>query len=71
VQPVLGQDKVLRLMLGLIRKILERATPDLKIMDINARPGVVVSLDAEVYSAFAFEAEGDCITVIYAVRNPE
>jgi RNA polymerase sigma-70 factor (ECF subfamily) len=71
INPVSGHDKVLRLMLGLIRKMLERANPDVQIIDINGRPGVVVAWDAEVYSAFAFEAEDERITGIYAVRNPE
>ena len=69
--PVLGHDKVIRLMLGLIRKMLERANPEVQIIDINGRPGVVVAWNTEIYSALAFEAEGERITAIYAVRNPE
>ena len=71
INPVLGHDRVLRLMLGLVRKMLKQATPDLHIVDINGRPGVIVTWEGQVYGALAFEVDGDQITAIYAVRNPE
>jgi RNA polymerase sigma-70 factor (ECF subfamily) len=71
INPVHGHDKVLRLMLGLTRKMFERATPELRLVDVNGRPGVIVTWDSQIYSALTFEAEGNLITGIYAVRNPD
>jgi RNA polymerase sigma-70 factor (ECF subfamily) len=69
--PIFGLDKVSRLMLGLTRKLLDQSSPELQVMEINGRAGLVVSIDSQIFTAFAIEADGDRITAIYAVRNPE
>ena len=70
-RPIAGNDQVERLMLNLVRKMLEQATPELRITDISGRPGVVVIWEGHIFVAFTFEVDAGRITAIYAVRNPE
>lgn len=69
--PIFGLDKVSRLMLGLTRKLAAQPCPQIEPADINGRAGLIAILDGRIYSALAFESDGERITAIYAVRNPD
>ncbi|WP_353951617.1 RNA polymerase sigma-70 factor [Knoellia sp. S7-12] len=66
--PVLGVDKVSRLLLGGFSKF---GATTFEPVDINGRPALVVRLDGELDSILTVEVEDGLITGVYAVRNPE
>jgi RNA polymerase sigma-70 factor (ECF subfamily) len=47
--------------------------PELTVLDrtVNGRPGLVATHDDVAVTVAAFDVEGDRITRIWAVRNPE
>ncbi|EAP98204.1 putative sigma factor [Janibacter sp. HTCC2649] len=66
--PVLGADKVSRLLLGGFSRF---GAITFSPVDINGRPALIVHLDGEVDSILTVEVEDGLITGVYAVRNPE
>jgi len=67
-RPILGADKVSRLLVG---GFAGWGVLTFEHVDINGRPALIVSLDGEVDSIITVEVEDGLITGIYAVRNPE
>jgi len=67
-RPILGADKVSRLLVG---GFAGWGVLTFEQVDINGRPALIVSLDGEVDSIITVEVEGGLITGVYAVRNPE
>ena len=67
-RPILGADKVSRLLVG---GFAGWGVLTFEQVDINGRPALIVSLDGEVDSIITVEVEDGLITGIYAVRNPE
>ncbi|MFG2314175.1 MULTISPECIES: RNA polymerase sigma-70 factor [Streptomyces] len=68
-RPVVGADKVARLMLGGLSKL-----PVVMTMDpaqVNGHPALVVRLDGELDTVVAVRFDEGRITGLYAVRNPE
>ncbi|MFD7058690.1 RNA polymerase sigma-70 factor [Streptomyces sp. NPDC059906] len=68
-RPVVGADKVARLMLGGLRKL-----PVVMTMDpaqVNGHPALVIRLDGELDTVVAVRFDEGRITGLYAVRNPE
>ena len=69
--PIFGADKVMRLIEGLSRKLREQTTPEFAVTEINGQPSFVILGDGEIYSTMTIEVDGDRITGIYVMRNPE
>jgi RNA polymerase sigma-70 factor (ECF subfamily) len=68
-RPVVGADKVARLMLGgLVKLDMEmRMDP----AQVNGHPALVIRLDGELDTVVAVRFDDGRITGLYAVRNPE
>lgn len=71
INPVRGADRVARLLAGLMRKFPAQQQPELAVMEINNRLSVVATIAGAIYTIITIEVEGDRITAIYAMRNPE
>lgn len=69
--PVRGADRVSRLIAGQLRKFSALPETDVRFVEINGRPGCVFFLDHAPDTAMTLETDGERITAIYAVRNPE
>jgi RNA polymerase sigma-70 factor (ECF subfamily) len=73
-RPLIGRDEVTALLVGIHRTAqVAGAMPDvsLNIEDVNAEPALVVRVGARLESLFVFETDGDTITGIRVVRNPD
>jgi RNA polymerase sigma-70 factor (ECF subfamily) len=73
-RPILGHDLVLHFLLGLHRAgraVLETRDVSLRIEDINAEPALVLRIAGRLESIFVFETDGDTISAIRVVRNPD
>jgi RNA polymerase sigma-70 factor (ECF subfamily) len=69
--PVHSPDKVMRLIVGLMGKFDPAAIPGMRAMEINGRPGLVLTVDGGVFSTLGIETDGVRITAIYLMRNPD
>lgn len=69
--PILGADKVQRFILGLVRKFTDAAKTSFAPIEINGRPGVLLTLNDQIHSVLDIETDGERITSAYLVRNPE
>ena len=69
--PIYGPDKVTRLIIGLLAKFDPAAVPHMRALEINGRPGLVLTVDDNVYSTLGIETDGARITAIYLMRNPD
>jgi RNA polymerase sigma-70 factor (ECF subfamily) len=68
--PIYGADKVARFTAGVIRKFWSHGI-DARAGEINGAPGYLLYEGKTLHSAITAEIEGDRITGIYFVRNPE
>jgi RNA polymerase sigma-70 factor, ECF subfamily len=68
-QPVLGSDKVVRFMIGLLRK----APADLRveIAEVNGLPAMLVFIGAQLWYVCGFEIANERIQTLHAVLNPD
>lgn len=69
--PVFGADRVTRLIQGLTRKMHERFQPQFYATEINGQPSLVITDGSEIYSSMTVETDGNQITGIYVLRNPD
>jgi RNA polymerase sigma-70 factor (ECF subfamily) len=69
--PVRGGDRVSRLVAGLLRKFSALRDVDVRFIEINGQPGCVLFADRALDTAMTLETDGERITAIYVVRNPE
>lgn len=69
--PIYGPEKVNRLIFGLLEKSQVFAAPEYTFTEINGRPGFLIIGDGEIQTVITTETDGEKITAIYAVRNPE
>jgi RNA polymerase sigma-70 factor (ECF subfamily) len=69
--PIHGAGKIARFMVGLARKFYTNATFDMRIIEINGRPGLMLRADDQLFGAFTIETDGKHVTAVYAVRNPD
>jgi RNA polymerase sigma-70 factor (ECF subfamily) len=70
-RPVVGPDKVARLLLGLLAKGARMGELDVRIGAYNGMHSVVVLIDGELDQVTSVEIRGGVVTAIYCVRNPE
>ena len=68
-RPVVGADKVARLLIGLAQKGLPGAA--VREVDINGQPGLVVVIDGVVGTAIVADTMNGQITAIRIVANPD
>lgn len=69
--PIYGADKVLRFVLGLSRKLSSGARLDWTATEINGRAAIVGGADGDALSVITLETDGERITAIYVLRNPD
>src|SRR5690606_5181500 len=69
-RPIFGADKIARFFLGVQRRF-PPVSPEVHVLSLNGRPGVVIFSEGRPHSAFTFEWSGERISAIYAIRNPE
>ncbi|MFF3273502.1 RNA polymerase sigma-70 factor [Streptomyces chrestomyceticus] len=67
-RPIVGADKVSRLLVGGLRKT---GAISLRPAQINAGPALIIHLDGELDTVVTAHVENGLITGLYAVRNPE
>jgi RNA polymerase sigma-70 factor (ECF subfamily) len=73
-RPLVGRDEVLNFLLGVRRAARNtRVTRDesLAIEDVNSEPALVVRVGQRLESLFVLSIEGETISAIRVVRNPE
>ncbi|MFJ8897178.1 RNA polymerase sigma-70 factor [Streptomyces sp. NPDC102370] len=68
-RPVVGADRVARLLQGGLRKAPGALT--LRPAEVNGRPGLVLHLDGELDTVLAVRFDDGLVTGLYAVRNPQ
>ncbi|MFE9171548.1 RNA polymerase sigma-70 factor [Streptomyces kebangsaanensis] len=68
-RPIVGADKVARLMIGGLRKVA--GATSLRSAQVNGHPALLVRLDGELDTVVAVRIDDGLITGLYAVRNPE
>ncbi|MEU8546223.1 RNA polymerase sigma-70 factor [Streptomyces roseoverticillatus] len=68
-RPILGADKVGRLLLGGLGKVA--AAVSLRPAQVNGHPALMLRLDGEIDTVLAVRIDEGLITGLYAVRNPE
>ncbi|MFD7434293.1 RNA polymerase sigma-70 factor [Streptomyces sp. NPDC059861] len=68
-RPVVGADKVARLMIGGLSRVPGPAR--LRPTEVNGRPALFLQLDGELDTVVAVRIDDGLITGLYAVRNPE
>jgi RNA polymerase sigma-70 factor (ECF subfamily) len=64
--PLLGHDRVLHVLLG-----LHRSASALRIEDVNSEPALVIRVGDRLESIFVFSIDGDTVSGIRIVRNPD
>jgi RNA polymerase sigma-70 factor (ECF subfamily) len=68
-QPVVGRDKVLRFIVGLLHKALLELRVELAM--INGAPAILLYMGGDLYNAISFEIGNGQIYAIHAVLNPD
>jgi RNA polymerase sigma-70 factor (ECF subfamily) len=71
--PLLGLDRVLNFLLGLHRTGAATGMRDvsLRIEDVNSEPALVIHVGEHLDSVFVLSIDGDTVTGIRIVRNPD
>jgi RNA polymerase sigma-70 factor (ECF subfamily) len=74
-RPVLGRDSVVRLLLGIRRSAqaqgYARDWSQVALVEVNYDPAMLVPKDGHIDSVYVCSTEGDAITGIRVVRNPD
>ncbi|MFA9439577.1 RNA polymerase sigma-70 factor [Uliginosibacterium sp. sgz301328] len=68
-RPIRGADRLARLYHVVARRLGERA--EMHIAIVNGEPGIVRTLDGRIDTIIAVVTDGERITALYSVRNPE
>lgn len=68
-RPVVGADKVARLLIGGLGK--EPADVSMRPAQVNGHPALIIRLDGVIDTVVAARIDDGLITGLYAVRNPE
>jgi RNA polymerase sigma-70 factor (ECF subfamily) len=73
-RPLIGREQVANFLLGLYRAAKTAGMlgeVSLRIEDVNSEPAIVLRVSGRLESLFVFSVDGDAITGIRAVRNPD
>jgi len=73
-RPLIGRDQVLNFLIGLHRAAQSSglvSTVSLRIEDVNSEPALVVRVGSRLESIFVFSLDGEAISAIRVVRNPD
>ncbi|WP_336085768.1 RNA polymerase sigma-70 factor [Nocardia sp. SSK8] len=70
-RPVLGRDKVARLVIGLLDKGRKMGEMGVRLDHYNAMPSIVATIDGVLDQVTSVEVTDGRITAIYCVRNPD
>ncbi|HEY1962038.1 MAG TPA: RNA polymerase sigma factor SigJ [Rhizomicrobium sp.] len=70
-RPICGAEKVGRFVTSLTRKLNAAAVIDITFFDINGEPGLVLKTDGALLAVLTIETDGERITGLYIVRNPD
>ena len=70
-KPIYGADKVMRFTSGVMRKFGPAEGFALEATEINGAPGFLLRTAAGLHSALTMEFDGETISAIYLVRNPD
>ncbi len=68
-RPVVGADKVARLLVGRMGKLTAELA--LRTAVVNGHPALIVRLDGELDTVLTLRFDDGLVTGLYAVRNPE
>ncbi|MGK5636986.1 RNA polymerase sigma-70 factor [Streptomyces sp. URMC 126] len=68
-RPIVGADKVARLLVGSLSRI--KAETSLRLTEVNGRPALAFRIDGELDTVVAVRMDDGLISGFYAVRNPE
>jgi RNA polymerase sigma-70 factor (ECF subfamily) len=69
--PIYGAAKITRFIIGISRKFHRRLGLEALPLEINGRPGIVMLSAKDIYMAITLETDGERITAVYGMRNPE
>jgi RNA polymerase sigma-70 factor (ECF subfamily) len=69
--PIYGADKVMRFTLGVMRKFAPADGFSMRETEINGEPGLLLQTADGLHSVLTMEFDGELISAIYLVRNPE
>lgn len=69
--PIYGADKIARFIHGLGRKFYAGAPLDSATTEINGQPALVIRDGTEMLGVFTVETDGEKITTLYGLRNPD
>ncbi len=70
--PILGRDKIVRLLMGLARqREAQGGTFALERREVNGEPGLVMITDGELEQTISFDVSDGAVGAIYIVRNPQ
>ncbi|HJW42522.1 MAG TPA: RNA polymerase sigma factor SigJ [Rhizomicrobium sp.] len=69
--PIHGADRVTRFTLGVLRKFGPPEGLRAEATEINGAPGYLLHAAGALYAALTMEFDGDWISAIYVVRNPD
>jgi RNA polymerase sigma-70 factor (ECF subfamily) len=69
--PIYGPDKIARFIHGLGRKFYANAKLDMDMTEVNGQPALVVREGAEMLGIMTVETDGEKITTLYGLRNPD
>ena len=73
-RPLVGRDEILNFLIGVHRTAQHSGLTreaSLNIEDVNSEPAIVLRVSGRLESLFVFSVDGDAITGIRAVRNPD
>ena len=68
-RPVVGRDRIIRLELGVLRKLTGQFT--LQLAEVNGRAGALAALDGRPFAVTSFETNGTQILSVMRVLNPD
>ena len=72
--PIYGPEKVARFVFGVIEKLMREnpgATFSATVVELNGQPAIATYLDGVLNSTITFDFDGEHITSVYTVVNPD
>ena len=69
--PIYGADKISRFILGLGKKFYAATVLETALIEINGQPALVIRDGEEMLGVIAIETDGEKITTLYGLRNPD